>query len=293
MTIRPPGWGQHAVGRREAEDGRRATPFRLPPSDFRLAVLGSVLALSAFLQFYRLSDWQFFSDDQAAELNVMHGMLVDHHPPLLGLALSVGHAHIGPLFYYLLAPPLWVGHLDPTAGVAMIGLFQVATVYLIYHLCLLVDAPWAGLCAAGLYATSGLVVYWSRFLWPNVAPFFVVLALYALVALARGRRKAEGGRSAVRSYLVLLACSLAAALAPKAAFAGSRRLLTLLPGFVLLVLLAGHLLAAIAFGLPELIVVAFVSHREILPHKAPLALPAKPEAATHRSDRRMNFATNR
>src|SRR2546423_1966317 len=141
----------------------------------------------------------------------MPGMLVDPHPPLLGLALSVGHAHIGPLFYYLLALPLWVGHLDPTAGVAMIGLFQVATVYLIYRLCLLVDAPWAGLCAAGLYATSGLVVYWSRFLWPNVAPFFVVLALYALVALARGRRKAEGGSSAVRSYLVLLACSLAAA----------------------------------------------------------------------------------
>src|SRR5207248_2033315 len=165
-------------------------------------------------------DWQFFTDDQAAELNVMHGLLVDHHPPLLGLALSVGHAHIGPLFYYLLALPLWVGHLDPTAGVAMIGLFQVATVYLIYRLCLLVDAPWAGLCAAALYATSGLVVYWSRFLWPNLTPFFVVLALYALVALAheRGaRRQASGDRlartlaPAVRPYLALLAGSLAAA----------------------------------------------------------------------------------
>ena len=223
MTQQPPGWGpsvgsrQNAVGRKSARPTASATgpgglggrcaaaSGRLPPTAYcrvaRRAVLGSVLALSAFLQFYRLGDWQFFSDDQAAELNVMHGMLVDHHPPLLGLALSVGHAHIGPLFYYLLALPLWLGHLDATAGVAMIGLFQVATVYLIYRLCLLVDAPWAGLCAAGLYATSGLVVYWSRFLWPNVTPFFVVLALYALVALAQGRT----------GYVVLLAGSLAAA----------------------------------------------------------------------------------
>ena len=156
--------------------------------------------MSLILQFYRLNDWQYFSDDQATQLNVMHGLLVDHHMPLRGLALSVGQAHIGPLFYYMLALPLWLGRLDPTAGVAMIGLFQVATVYLLYRLCRRVGLPWAGLCVASLYASSELVVYWSRFLWPNTAPFFEVLALYALVALAQGR-----GR-----YLVILVGSLAA-----------------------------------------------------------------------------------
>jgi len=165
----------------------------------RGAALGAILLLSVVLQFYRLNDWQYFSDDQATQLNVMHGLLIDHHVPLRGLALSVGQAHIGPLFYYMLALPLWLGQLDPTAGVAMIGLFQAATVYLLYRLCLRVGLPWAGLCVAALYASSELVVYWSRFLWPNTAPFFVVLALYALVALAQGR-----GR-----YLVLLAGSLA------------------------------------------------------------------------------------
>ncbi len=166
----------------------------------RGVALGAILLLSVVLQFYRLNDWQYFSDDQATQLNVMHGLLVDHHVPLRGLALSVGQAHIGPLFYYMLALPLWLGQLDPTAGVAMIGLFQVATVYLLYRLCLRVGLPWAGLCVAALYASSELVVYWSRFLWPNTAPFFVVLALYALVALAQGH-----GR-----YLILLAGSLAA-----------------------------------------------------------------------------------
>lgn len=166
----------------------------------RRAALGAILLLSVALQFYRLGDWQYFSDDQATQLNVMHGLLIDHHVPLRGLALSVGQAHIGPLFYYMLALPLWLGYLDPTAGVAMIGLFQAATVYLLYRLCLRVGLPWAGLCVAALYASSELVVYWSRFLWPNTAPFFVVLALYALVALAQGR-----GR-----YLILLVGSLAA-----------------------------------------------------------------------------------
>ncbi len=167
----------------------------------RSGVLGLILLVSAVLQFYRLGDWQSFSDDQALQMNVMHGLLVDSHLPAYGMALSVGQAHMGPLFYYLLALPLWIGHLDPTAGVALVGLFQVATVYLVYRLFLLIEAPWAGLCAAGLYATSGLVVYWSRFLWPNVAPFFVVLALYALVAIALGHTR----------YIVMLAGSLAAA----------------------------------------------------------------------------------
>lgn len=167
----------------------------------RRVALGGVLALSATLQFYRLDEWQYFSDDQATQLNVMHGLLADHHVPLLGLALSVGKAHLGPLFYYLLALPLWLGHVNPTAGVAVIGLFQVGTVYLLYRLLARVGAPWAGLCAATLYATSGLVVYWSRFLWPNIAPFFALLALYALLRLAQG----EG------VYLILLVGSLAAA----------------------------------------------------------------------------------
>lgn len=185
---------------------RGARPLSRWSVRVRALVLGAILATSAVLQLLRINDWQTFSDDQAMQMNVLHGMLVDHHLPLLGMALSVGSAHIGPLFYYLLALPLWlgqalVGYLDPTAGVIMIGLFQVATVYLLYRLCLLVGAPWAGLCCAGLYATSGLVVYWSRFLWPNIAPFFVVLALYALLALAQGRPR----------FLPLLAGSLAAA----------------------------------------------------------------------------------
>ncbi len=181
---------------------RPRTPLwpRDRPALLRGVALGAILLLSVVLQFYRLNDWQYFSDDQAAQLNVMHGLLIDHHVPLRGLALSIGQAHIGPLFYYMLALPLWLGSLDPTAGVAMIGLFQVATVYLLYRLCLRVGLPWAGLCVAALYASSELVVYWSRFLWPNTAPFFVVLALYALVALAQGH-----GR-----YLILLAGSLAA-----------------------------------------------------------------------------------
>ncbi len=186
--------------------GRRNSGALGVLSQWRIPALGAILIVSAVLQLYRINDWQTFSDDQATQMRVVHGMLVDDHLPLLGLALSVGSAHIGPLFYYLLAPAMWLGRaltgtLDPTAGVVLIGLFQVATVYLLYRLCLLVGAPWAGLCAAGLYATSQLVVYWSRFLWPNIAPFFVVLALYALIALAQARPR----------FVVLLAGSLAAA----------------------------------------------------------------------------------
>ncbi len=167
----------------------------------RQATMAAILALSVLLELYRLGDWQSFADDQALQLTMMHGLLIDHHLPFFGMSLSVGQAHLGPLFYYGLALPMWLGHLDPTSGVVLVGLCQVATVFVIYRLGLLIEAPWAGTCAAALYATSAFVVHWSRFLWPNVSPLFIALSLYALVAMKR-----DG-----RGHLLLLVGSVAAA----------------------------------------------------------------------------------
>ena len=79
------------------------------------------------------------------------------------------------------------------------------------------------------------------------------------------------------------------------AMAGAmERLRPLLAEFVLLALLTGGLLtAAAALVFPELVFIAFVSHREILPHKAPIALGSEQSAASNRSALRASFATNR
>src|SRR5260370_32778480 len=45
-----------------------------------------------------------------------------------------------------------------------------------------------GLVAAVVYATAQEVVYYSRFLWPNMFPCMLLLILWSLLALREGRQ---------------------------------------------------------------------------------------------------------
>lgn len=168
-----------------------------------VALLALILALSAFLQFYRLDDLQHFQGDEGLIALAVRAIFVQHVFPVYGLALAVGSAHIGPLYDYLIALPLWLSRLNPTAGVAVNGAFQVLAVGLCYALM----ARYGGGCLAGLvaaltFATAQEVVYYSRFMWPNMFPCMVILIVWSLVALRTGRQQ----------HLALLGVWLGAAL---------------------------------------------------------------------------------
>jgi 4-amino-4-deoxy-L-arabinose transferase-like glycosyltransferase len=153
------------------------------------AVLALILGLSAFLQFYRLDDLQHFQGDEGILVLAARALIVDHVFPVYGLALAVGSAHIGPLFDYLIALPLWLSDWSPAAAVALNGICQVLAVGLCYGL--LVRAGCgrlAGLVAALVYATAQEVVYYSRFLWPNMFPCVLLLILWSMLALREGRQ---------------------------------------------------------------------------------------------------------
>ncbi|HXT36078.1 MAG TPA: glycosyltransferase family 39 protein, partial [Chloroflexota bacterium] len=146
--------------------------------------------LSAFLQFYRLNDLQHFQGDEGLSVLAVRALIINHQFPVSGLALAVGSAHIGPLFDYLIALPLWIFHYDPTAAVALNGICQVLVVGLCYGLMTRHGGGRvAGLAAALVLATSQEVVYYSRFLWPNMLPCLVVLSLWSLLELRQGRQR--------------------------------------------------------------------------------------------------------
>src|SRR5579862_4394072 len=96
--------------------------------------LALILGLSAFLQFYRLDSLQSFHGDEGILVLAARALVVQHQFPVYGLALAVGSAHIGPLFDYLIALPLWLSGFNPTAAVAMNALCQVLAVGLCYGL---------------------------------------------------------------------------------------------------------------------------------------------------------------
>lgn len=145
-----------------------------------LIVLVLILLLAAFMRLYMISSYMTFLGDEGRDALVAKGIL-DGHLTLLGPRASAGDFFTGPIYYYMMAPFLWLFHLDPVGPAVMVALFGVATVFLIYY----VGKQWfnekAGLLAAAMYAVSPLVINYSHSSWnPDTVPFFSLLTLYIL-----------------------------------------------------------------------------------------------------------------
>lgn len=143
-----------------------------------------VLAVAAFLRFYKLSEYMTFLGDEGRDAIVIKNMLIDHHFPLIGPPTSVGNIYLGPLYYYMMVIPMAIFWLNPVAAAGLNAFLGVLTVAFIYYL----GKTWfnrqAGLIAAYLYAISPVTIIYSRSSWnPNPAPFFALTAVFSLYRL--------------------------------------------------------------------------------------------------------------
>ncbi len=151
--------------------------IRIKPEWFPIFV---ILLLGFFLRFYRVRDYIVFLGDEGRDAlvvyNILHGDLT-----LLGPTSSVGGFFLGPIYYYLMTPFMFLSRFDPVGPAIMVVLFGVATIFLVYKIGREFFNPLAGIIAAFLYAISPVVVTYSRSSWnPNVFPFFTISTLYAL-----------------------------------------------------------------------------------------------------------------
>ena len=146
----------------------------------RIIFLILILLLAAFLRLYRISDYMTFLGDEGRDVLIAKGILEGDFT-LLGPRSSAGDFFMGPAYYYMITPFLWLSQLDPVGPAIMVALFSVATVYLIYLVGKKFFDTDAGLFAAGLYAVSPLVINYSHSSWnPNVLPFFALLLVYTI-----------------------------------------------------------------------------------------------------------------
>ncbi len=143
-----------------------------------LIFLVGILAVASFYRLYRIMDFMTFLGDEGRDAlivyKILHGDLT-----LLGPTASVGGFFLGPIYYYFMAPFLWLFNYNPVGPAIMVALFGVATVGLIYKIGKDFFGTLVGLIAAGLYAISPLVITYSKSSWnPNLMPFFSLLTLY-------------------------------------------------------------------------------------------------------------------
>jgi 4-amino-4-deoxy-L-arabinose transferase-like glycosyltransferase len=147
--------------------------------EFLLLLL--ILLLASFLRFYRIAEYMTFLGDEGRDALAVKRIIVDHKFRLIGPVTSIGNMYLGPLYYYLMLPPMFIFRLSPVGPAAMVAFLGVVTVGLIWWF----GREWvggkAGLVAAFLYAISPVVITYSRSSWnPNVMPFFALLTIYSI-----------------------------------------------------------------------------------------------------------------
>lgn len=142
-----------------------------------LLILG-ILIIAAILRLYKISGYMTFLGDEGRDVLVVYNILHGHFT-LLGPTASVGGFFLGPIYYYFMAPFLWLFNYNPVGPAVMVALFGVFTVFLVYKIGNELFDKTTGIIASVLYAISPLIIAYSRSSWnPNLMPFFSLLTLY-------------------------------------------------------------------------------------------------------------------
>ncbi|HSA84386.1 MAG TPA: glycosyltransferase family 39 protein [Patescibacteria group bacterium] len=185
---------------------------------FIFIILSLIIFLSAFLRLYHIGDYQTFLGDEGRDVLVAKGILEGDFT-LLGPRSSAGDFFMGPAYYYMITPFLWLFRYDPVGPAVMVALLSVATTWLIYFVGKRWFNPLTGLFASALYAVSPLVINYSHSSWnPDVLPFFALLSLYFLFQAVQAKHPAKLfvfvgfllGIAIQLHYLALLLCFIAA-----------------------------------------------------------------------------------
>ena len=154
-----------------------------------LIILFFILLLASFCRLYKISSYMTFLGDEGRDVIIVRRLLVEGHPPLIGPGTSVGSMYLGPLYYYMMAPALLLANFSPVGPAVMIAILGILTVGFVWW----VGRRWfnktTGLVAAGLYAISPTIIYYSRSSWnPNIMPFFALLSVYSVWKVWREKR---------------------------------------------------------------------------------------------------------
>ena len=145
-----------------------------------------IVLFAGFLRFYKIGDYMTFLGDEGRDAAVVRDMILGRKYTLLGPGTSIGNMYLGPLYYYLMIPALAIADFSPVGPSVMVGLFGIATIFLIWWIARQWFDRVSALGISALYAVSPVVINYSRSSWnPNIMPFFSLLCMYAICKVWR------------------------------------------------------------------------------------------------------------
>lgn len=138
-----------------------------------------VMIAGFFLRLYNLEDTVQFQGDQGRDATIVAKIFTERDLVFIGPVTSVGNMYLGPLYYYFMAPFLFLTYPSPMGPVYAVALLGCLTLFLVYYLGKKLVGENAAIIATTLYAFAGIVVENTRFSWnPNPAPLLALLMIY-------------------------------------------------------------------------------------------------------------------
>lgn len=149
----------------------------------------AVLLLALFLRLYRIDGFMTFLGDEGRDVRIVRDLITEGNLVFVGPQTSVGNMYLGPLYYYMMAPALFLSGLNPGGPAVMVALLSVLTVWLTWY----VGRKWFGknaaIIAALLYAVSPVAIIYGRTSWnPNPMPLFALLSIWGIYEVFQNKK---------------------------------------------------------------------------------------------------------
>ena len=131
-----------------------------------------------------------FLADQGRDAVIIRRIILFQKFPLIGPPSSIGEVFLGPFYYYLVSPFLWVFHSNPVGLAIGVGLISVGATALIYYLVSKIVSRGVAFIFSLIITFSALFVDIGRFSWnPNPLPYFAFITLSLFFLSLHGKRK--------------------------------------------------------------------------------------------------------
>ncbi len=147
---------------------------------FESITLFAILIFALILRLYRIDGYMTFLGDEGRDVRIVRNILKGDLA-FIGPQTSVGNMYLGPFYYYLMTPALWLSNLDPVGPAILIVLLSAVGIFMTWYVGRRWFNPMTGLLAAFFTAISPVAIIYSRASWnPNPMPLIALLSMWFL-----------------------------------------------------------------------------------------------------------------
>lgn len=156
---------------------------------FESLLLFIIITIALFLRLHRIGEFMTFLGDEGRDVRIVRDLITKGNLVFIGPQTSIGNMYLGPLYYYLIAPALFLSNLNPVGPAVMVALLGVFTVFCTWYAGRTWFGKVSGLIAALLYAVSPVAIIYSRSSWnPNPMPLFSLLCIFGIYEVWQNKK---------------------------------------------------------------------------------------------------------